>query len=370
MTQFSIADVEFMAQALRLARKGLYTTHPNPRVGCVLVQNAEIVGEGWHERAGGPHAEINAIDEAGEKARGATAYISLEPCCHQGLTPPCTDALIQAGISRVVAAMPDPNPEVSGQGMQALEKAGVKTSIGLLQQEAEALNQGFIKRMQHQRPYVRLKQAISLDGRTAMASGESKWISGAAARADVQRLRAQSSAILTGSGTVLADDPSLNVRDLDIGRQPLRVVVDSVLSTPEAAKMFSLEGDTLIVTASGDPNRVAVYVNAGAEVLCLPGSVGKVDLTALLEHLGEQQINEVLVEAGTVLSGGLLGAGLVDELIIYLSPHIMGNNARGMFNLPAIEQMADRIPMQINDVTAVGDDWRITATPVYETLDQ
>ncbi|MFV1997341.1 MAG: bifunctional diaminohydroxyphosphoribosylaminopyrimidine deaminase/5-amino-6-(5-phosphoribosylamino)uracil reductase RibD [Acidiferrobacterales bacterium] len=369
MISFSITDVEIMTRALRLARKGLYTTHPNPRVGCVLVKNGEIVGEGWHQKTGEPHAEIYAVQEAGEKARGATAYISLEPCCHQGRTPPCTDALIQAGISEVVVAMTDPNPEVNGQGLQTLAKAGIKTSVGLLQPEAEALNPGFIKRMQSQRPYVRLKQAISLDGRTAMASGESKWISGEAARADVQRLRAQSSAILTGSGTVLADDPSLNVRDLDIGRQPLRVVVDSVLSTPETARILSLEGDTLIVTASGDADRVAKFVKAGAEVLCLPGSVGRVDLSALLQHLAEQHVNEILVEAGSELSGGLLDAGLVDELIIYLSPHIMGNNARGMFNLPAIEKMANRISMQIKDVTAVGDDWRITATPVYKTHD-
>jgi len=270
----------------------------------------------------------------------------------------------------VVAAMPDPNPVVSGQGFQTLAEAGIKTSVGLMQQEAEALNPGFIMRMQSRRPYVRLKQAVSLDGRTAMASGESKWISGEAARADVQRLRAQSSAILTGSGTVLADDPSLNVRDLDIGRQPLRVVVDSVLSTPETAKMLSLEGDTLIVTASGDADRVAKFVDAGAEVLSLPGAVGKVDLPALLHHLAAQQINEILVEAGTVLSGSLLSAGLVDELIIYLSPHIMGDNARGMFNLPVIEEMADRISMQIKDITAVGDDWRITAIPMHETADQ
>lgn len=367
MTQFSSADVEYMACAIRLARKGMYTTHPNPRVGCVLVKDGNIVGEGWHERAGDPHAEVNAIKVAGENAKGATAYITLEPCCHHGRTPPCTDALIAAEISRVVAAMPDPNPQVAGRGMQAIADAGIETSIGLLQKEAESLNPGFIKRMQTGRPYVRLKQAISLDGRTAMASGESKWISGEPARADVQRLRAQSCAIITGSGTVLADDPSLNVRDMDIGRQPLRVVIDSVLSMPETAKMLSLEGETLVVTASGDADRVALFVNAGAEVLCLPGGVGKVDLPALLQHLAAQEINEVLIEAGTVLSGGLLSAGLVDELVVYLSPHIMGNAARGMFNLPAIENMAERMSLEFKDVTTVGDDLRITASPVYKT---
>jgi len=367
MTQFSTVDVEFMARAIRLARKGLFTTHPNPRVGCVLVKDGNIIGEGWHERAGKPHAEINAIDAASEAVKGATAYITLEPCCHHGRTPPCSDALIAAGVHCVIAAMPDPNPQVSGQGLQALSDAGIETGVGLLQQQAESLNPGFIKRMRDGLPYVRLKQAISLDGRTAMASGESKWISGEAARADVQRLRAQSSAILTGSGTVLADDPSLNVRDLDIGRQPLRVVVDSVLSVPETAKMLSLEGDTLIVTASGDADRVAIFVEAGAEVLCLPGGVGKVDLPTLMKHLAAQEINEVLVEAGTVLSGSLLSAGLVDELIVYLSPHIMGNGARGMFNLPTIENMAERLSLNITDVTAVGNDWRITANPAYES---
>lgn len=362
MTQFSAADVKHMARAIRLARKGLYTTHPNPRVGCVLVKDGEIMGEGWHQRAGEPHAEINAIKAAGEEARGATAYVTLEPCCHQGRTPPCSDALIAAGVTRVVVAMQDPNPQVAGQGIQALSDAGIETTTGLLQEQAEALNPGFIKRMQSGQPYVRLKQAVSLDGRTAMANGESKWISGKAARADVQRLRAQSCAILTGSGTMLADDPSLNVRVLDIGRQPLRVIVDSNLSMPETAKLLSLEGETLIVTASEDAERASVFVKAGAEVLCLPNGAGQVDLPALMQHLAAREVNEVLVEAGTVLSGSLLSAGLIDELIVYLAPHLMGNNARGMFNLPAIEKMADRITLQIVDVTAVGEDWRIIAT--------
>ncbi len=370
MTQFSAADFNHMARAIRLARNGLYTTHPNPRVGCVLVKDGEIVAEGWHEQAGEPHAEINAIKAASEEAKGATAYVTLEPCCHQGRTPPCSDALIAAGVTRVVAAMQDPNPQVAGQGMQSLKAAGIATSVGVLQREAESLNPGFIKRMQRGQPYVRLKQAVSLDGRTAMASGESKWISGEAARADVQRMRAQSSAILTGSGTVLADDPSLNVRDLDIGRQPLRVIIDSNLSIPGTAKLLSLEGETLIVTAIEDAERVSVFVKAGAEVLCLPNGAGKVDLPALMQHLAAREINEVLVEAGTVLSGSLLSAGLIDELIVYLAPHLMGNNARGMFNLPAIEKMADRITLQIKDVTAVGEDWRITAIPMYRTRAQ
>lgn len=367
MTNFSTADVEFMARAIKLARRGMYTTHPNPRVGCVLVVDGSIVGEGWHQRAGEPHAEILALNEAGEKSKGATAYVTLEPCCHQGRTPPCTDALVAAGVVRVVAAMQDPNPQVAGNGLQALASAGIEISVGLLQAESESLNAGFIKRMISGRPFVRLKQAISLDGRTAMGSGESKWISGEAARADVQRLRAQSAAIMTGSGTVLSDDPSLNVRDMDIGRQPLRIVVDSNLSMPETAKLLSLEGETLIVTSSEDADRASVFLKQGAEVLRLPNGTGKVDLLALMEHLASREINEVLVEAGTVLSGSLLSMGLVDELIVYLAPHLMGNSARGMFNLPSIDKMDDRITLQIIDVTAVGADWRITALPIYET---
>ncbi len=361
MTDFGTVDVDHMARAIRLARKGLYTTHPNPRVGCVLSVDGKVVGEGWHQRAGEPHAEVNAIKEAGDYSQGATAYVTLEPCYHQGRTPPCTAALIKAGVTRVVAAMLDPNPQVAGKGMRALSDAGMETATGLLQQEAEALNPGFIRRMLHQRPYVRLKQAISLDGRTAMDSGESKWISGEAARADVQRLRARSDAIVTGSGTVLADDPSLNVRDLEVERQPLRVVIDSNLSIPETAKLLTLEGQTLIVTASEDAERAAVFTRAGAEILYLPGSLGKVDLPALMQHLAAREINEVLVEAGTVLSGSLLTAGLVDELVVYLAPHLMGNAARGMFNLPAIDKMANRIVLEIKDITAVGEDWRITA---------
>lgn len=367
MTQFSRADVEYMARAIKLARRGLYTTHPNPRVGCVLVAHGEIVGEGWHRRAGEAHAEINAIDAAGKKSAGATAYVTLEPCCHQGRTPACTNALIKSGVVRVVAAMQDPDPRVAGKGLQEISAAGINVNVGLLQAEAEGLNAGFIKRMRRGRPYVRLKQAISLDGRTAMGSGESKWISGEAARADVQRLRAQSAAIVTGSGTVLSDDPSLTVRDIDIGRQPLRVVVDSNLSMPETAKLLSLEGETLIVTASEDADRASVFVKAGAEVLRLPNGAGKVDLPALMEHLASREINDVLVEAGTVLSGSFLGMGLVDELIVYLAPHLMGNSARGMFNLPSINNMEDRIALQIKDITAVGGDWRITAVPIYKT---
>ncbi len=360
------ADVEYMARALMLARRGLYTTDPNPRVGCVVVSDGAIVGEGWHERAGEPHAEINALNQAGNKARGATVYVTLEPCCHTGRTPPCSDALIEAGVSRVVAAMEDPNPQVAGQGLKALRDAGISVESGVLEEQAQQLNPGFVSRMRNRRPYVRAKLAVSLDGRTAMASGESKWITGDAARADVQRLRARSSAIITGSGTVLADNPSLNVRDLQIGRQPLRVIVDGNLSTPESSRLFKLEGQSLVATASEDADQVEVLVNAGAEVICLPSGADRVDLPALMQHLAAQEVNEVLVEAGSVLNGSLLSAQLVDELIVYIAPYIMGSNAKGMFSIPGLENMSDRMSLDIKDIRAVGNDWRITAHPVYE----
>jgi diaminohydroxyphosphoribosylaminopyrimidine deaminase/5-amino-6-(5-phosphoribosylamino)uracil reductase len=365
MSSQLIADVEFMSRALTLARRGLYTTDPNPRVGCVLVRDGEIVGEGWHERAGESHAEVNAIQQAGDKARGATAYVTLEPCCHTGRTPPCTQALVDAGVIRVVAAMEDPNPLVAGRGLAALADADIKVENGLLRSEAEKVNPGFISRMRLKRPYVRIKLAISLDGKTAMANGESKWITGDAARADVQRLRARSSAILTGSGTVLSDDPSLNVRDVDIGRQPLRVIVDANLSTPETAKMLKLDGSTLIATATEEPDLSEMLIGAGAEIILLPAGPNKVDLPALMQHLAAQEVNELLVEAGSTLCGSLLESKLVDELVIYLAPHIMGHDARGMFRLPAMENMADRISLNISDVRAVGKDWRITATPEF-----
>lgn len=364
-------DVRHMARAIALAKRGLYTTDPNPRVGCVLVKDGAVIGEGWHERAGQRHAEVHALDVAGAAARGATAYVSLEPCCHHGRTPPCTQALIRAGVARVVAAMPDPNPRVASQGIAELERAGIVVDIGLLRAEAEQLNPGFVARMTRGRPYVRVKLAASLDGRTALAGGESKWITGEAARADVQRLRARSSAILTGAGTVLADNPSLTVRDPDIGdarggmqgaiRQPLRVVVDGHLSVRPDARMLSLPGTTLIVTADDDADYAETLRAAGAEVLHLPASPDSVDLPALMRHLGTREVNELLVEAGATVCGALLTAGLVDELIVYLAPHLLGSSARGMFNLPGLESMADRVALEIRDVRAVGQDWRVTA---------
>jgi diaminohydroxyphosphoribosylaminopyrimidine deaminase/5-amino-6-(5-phosphoribosylamino)uracil reductase len=361
MTLFSPEDVRHMARALALAARGLYTTDPNPRVGCVLVKDGRVVGEGWHARAGEPHAEVHALHAAGAAARGATAYVSLEPCRHHGRTPPCTQALIQAGVARVVVAMPDPNPKVASQGIAELEHAGIRVQTGLLQAEAERLNPGFLTRMRHGRPQVRVKLAASLDGRTALASGESKWITGDAARADVQRLRARSSAILTGIGTVLADDPSLTVRDFDIGRQPLRVVLDGHLSMRPDARMLTLPGKTLVVTAEDDPEYAALLRVAGAEVLALAGGPDRVDLPELMRQLAQREVNEVLVEAGATVCGALLHAGLVDELVVYLAPHLLGTDARGMFSVPGLASMSDRTELEIADVRAVGSDWRITA---------
>ena len=361
MSNPSPDDLRHMARALQLAKRGLYTTDPNPRVGCVIVRDGQVVGEGWHMRAGEAHAELHALAAAGQQARGATAYVSLEPCCHHGRTPPCSEALIKSGIARVVAAMPDPNPRVASQGIAALERAGIRVDIGLLQAEAERLNPGFIARMTRGRPYLRVKLAASLDGRTALANGESKWITGEAARADVQRLRARSSAVLTGIGTVLADDPSLTVRDLDIGRQPLRVVVDPQLRMPPATRMLGLPGKTLVVTGEERASETAALRAAGAEVFCLPTISERMDLKLLLEQLAAREVNEALVEAGATLCGELLCAGLVDELVLYLAPHLLGSSARGLFNFPGLASMADRIALDIQDVRAIGKDWRITA---------
>jgi diaminohydroxyphosphoribosylaminopyrimidine deaminase/5-amino-6-(5-phosphoribosylamino)uracil reductase len=359
----SAADARFMARALQLARRGLYTTDPNPRVGCVIVKDGKIIGEGWHERASEPHAEINALNQAGKmNTHSAGVYLTLEPCCHQGRTPPCTQALVKAGVRRVVAAMRDPNPLVAGKGLKEIESHGIQTDVGLMEAEAAALNPGFISRMKRGRPFVRVKLAASLDGRTGMANGDSKWITGEAARADVQKWRARSSAILTGVGTVLADDPSLNVRDFKTGRQPLRVVLDSRLRMSPRARMLRNEGKTLIVTASGDAVLAETLKKVGAEVARISTPEKTVDLAALLKHLAWLEVNEVLVEAGATLCGALLRAGLVDELVLYYAPHVMGSAERGMFTLPPLLRMSDRITVEITDARAVGKDWRVIAT--------
>ncbi len=359
--EFSTDDYRYMSRALHLAERGRYTTHPNPNVGCVLVKDSAVVGEGWHEVAGGPHAEIMALRMAGAKAAGATAYVTLEPCCHHGRTPPCTDALLNAGVNKVIAAMEDPNHQVAGKGLEQLRMAGVQVASGLMSIEAEKLNLGYLKRRRTGRPFVRLKLAMSLDGRTAMASGESKWITTDAARQDVQRLRAESSAILTGVGTVLADDPAMTVRLDGMTRQPLRVVLDTNLSLPETARMLREPGETLLLTCSDDDTTKQRLQQAGATIQSLPFCGKSVDLDSVLDVLGDLQINDLLVETGATLSGAFVAAGLVDEFVIYMAPILMGDAARGLFRLPGLEAMADKLQLEIMDVRAVGKDWRITA---------
>lgn len=354
-------DHAMMARALRLAARGLYTAHPNPRVGCVIVHDNEVVGEGYHARTGGPHAEAAALEAAGAAARGATVYVTLEPCCHHGRTPPCTDTLIRAGVGAVVTGAGDPNPTVDGSGAERLQAAGIEVKTGVLQAECEALNAGFNSRMQRQRPLVRVKQALSLDGRTALANGASEWISGDASRADVQRWRARSSAILTGIGTVLADDPSLNVRDdaLGVHTQPERIIVDSEIRTPPDARLLGLPGQTRIFTAGDDPQRAGPLRDAGAIVETLPGTGGRVDLQALMRRLAELEINELLVEAGPALNGALLQEDLVDELLIYQAASVLGAGARGAFAVSDLQAMTERYSFSLQEVRRTGDDLRL-----------
>ncbi len=357
---FSPADHQHMAEALRLAEMGLYTATPNPRVGCVIVRDGQAVGSGWHEKTGGPHAEILALRAAGARARGATAYVSLEPCSHHGRTPPCIDALIEAGIARVVAAMQDPNPRVAGAGLARLRAAGIQVESGLLQDAAQALNSGFVARMSHGRPWVRMKIAASLDGRTALANGRSQWITGAEARRDGHAWRARACAVLTGIGTVLEDDPQLNVREVETPRQPLKVVVDSRLQLPLSAKLLA-SGRVLVTAAVEDKHAIAALRDKGAEVLVLPNAQGKVDLMELMRELGRREINEVQVEAGTKLNGSLLRENLVDELLLYLAPSILGDGARGMFSLPELTDLARKRLVQFGDVQSIGGNLRILA---------
>lgn len=357
-------DARMMARALQLAARGCYTTMPNPAVGCVIAHGDEVVGEGWHQRAGEPHAEVHALRAAGDRAKGASVYVSLEPCSHHGRTPPCADALIEAGVARVVYGMQDPNPNVAGRGLKKLCQAGIAVDGPLLEAEARALNRGFIKRQQQGLPWVTVKLAMSLDGRTAMASGESQWITGPAARSDVQRLRARSSAIVTGLGTVVHDNPALTVRAAELGlenaegiasRQPLRVVVDSQLRIPRDRRLLSDGGATLVASAIGGEL-------PGAEVVALDNGSGKVDLQALLVLLAQRECNEVLVEAGAELAGAFVAAGLVDELVVYMAPKLLGSAARPLLALP-LQAMSEAQNVEIVDIRALGDDWRITARP-------
>ena len=356
-----------MSRALELANRGMYTTDPNPRVGCVLVRDDRIVGEGWHQRAGEAHAEVNALTAAGEAARGATAYISLEPCCFTGRTGPCTEALIDAGISRVVAATLDPNPKVAGRGLARLTAAGIDVSCGLLEAEALHINPGFTMRMSVGRPFVRCKLAASLDGRTAMASGESQWITGPAARDDVQRYRARSSAIVTGSGTVRHDDPALTVRIPDAqGRQPLRVVLDSNGQVSPMAKLFQTPTPVLLVRSDAAPNRTGQSPRpypAHVESLTLPTAGTGVELSALMTELAAREINEVHLECGARLAGAFLVADLIDELVVYMAPVLLGDGARGLFHLPGLDRMAERVHLELCDLQRIGDDWRMTLRP-------
>ena len=358
----------FMARAIQLAERGIFTTDPNPRVGCVIVKDGTIIAEGWHQKAGEAHAEIHALNGLShDQTLGADCYITLEPCSHTGRTPPCADSLIKAGIKRAFVAMVDPNPLVAGQGVTRLLDDGITVTVGLLEQSAEALNIGFCQRMRTGKPYVRSKIAMSLDGRTAMASGESKWITGADARRDVQKLRAQSSAILTGIGTVLADDPELTVRfdpkddfypDGFEVRQALRVIVDSQLQISPKARLFNDSAPKLVVTSSKAEPAI------DAEIVRIVGTDEKIDLNGVMETLAKREINNVLVEAGSKLNGALLEAGLIDELIIYMAPKIMGDSAKGLFHLPSLRSMSENIELMITDIRAVGSDWRITAKPV------
>lgn len=366
------SDQAFMARALELARKGLYSTHPNPRVGCVIVRDGQVVGEGWHARAGEPHAEVHALRQAGERARGATAYVTLEPCSHHGRTPPCADALVNAGVARVVAAMQDPNPQVAGRGLLRLMDAGIAVQSGVLESEARALNAGFIKRMETGLPFVRVKLAMSLDGRTAMASGESQWITGPAARAAVQRLRARASVVLTSADTVLTDGARLTVRPDELGlnaeltalavtRPPLRVLVDGRLRVPLSAPFYQA-GKALVATCAVASARDR-FQEEGHELLAVPSSNGHVDLRRLLLELGSRGANEVLVEAGPRLAGAFARAGLVDEFQIFMAGRLLGSSARPLLDWP-LARMAEAPQLKITDVRAVGDDWRIIAVPL------
>jgi len=365
-------DDVWMQQALALAQKGIYSTRPNPAVGCVIVRDGKRVGQGWHPKAGEPHAEVFALREAGELARGATVYVTLEPCSHFGKTPPCADALVAAGVARVVMAMQDPNPQVCGRGMARLVSAGIEVVDGVKSHEAVALNQGFIKYMQTKKPFVRLKLASSVDGRTAMASGESIWITGDAARQEVHKLRARHGAIVTGIGTVLADDPSMNVRLAESTKRelglsdalchPLRVILDPNLSMPLDAKMLSLPGRTLLMssahTVQSNQSVVDSLLAAGVEIVAVQAKEDLLDLESVLDYLSqEEQIYDVMVESGASVAGAFVEAGLVDELHWFVAPHLMGHRGKPLLVLPHIDAMQDRIQLKSKSVQQVGDDW-------------
>jgi diaminohydroxyphosphoribosylaminopyrimidine deaminase/5-amino-6-(5-phosphoribosylamino)uracil reductase len=361
---FDAFDHQCMAQALRLAELGMNSTDPNPRVGCVLTRDREVVGTGWHRRAGEPHAEVFALREAGESARGATAYVTLEPCSHQGRTPACTEALIEAGVARVVFPVNDANPEINGNGKERLREAGIRVDVGLMKEQAEELNPGFFSRMRRKRPWVRVKLAQSLDGGTALANGASQWISCPESRQDVQNWRARSSAILTGIGTVLFDNPSLNVRIGEDARQPLRVIADSNWRTPADARTLGLPGEVLI--GGRDDIEVPVSLReSGATLLPLPAEDGRVRLESLLEALAAREANEVHVEAGASLAGALLERRLVDELVVYQAPVLLGSEIREPFAFGPLQDMADRVSLEWLETCHTGNDLRLRLAPRY-----
>ena len=364
---FSTLDCSYMAHALRLAEQGLNTTTPNPRVGCVIVQNNTIVGEGAHLKAGEPHAEVYALRQAGTLAKGADIYVTLEPCNHTGKTPPCVNAVIAAQPKRVIVAMQDPNPLVAGRGIAAMREAGIEVLVGVLEVQANMLNIGFVSRMTRGKPYVRCKVAASLDGKTALKNGKSQWITGEQARLDVQRWRAQSCAILTGIGTVLADNPSMTVRLSNAMRQPQNIIVDKQLQTPVDAKI--LQNPSVLIAYASDPNHQAASLSAaGAQLLHLPDANERVDLNALLQNLAQRGINEVLLEAGQGLNGAFLQANLIDEFILYYAPKFMGADAKGMFAIPAFTEMQQAVELDVIDMRKVGLDIRLRAKPLFTAL--
>ncbi len=355
---FSSDDHAYMSQALQLAEKGLYSTSPNPRVGCVIVRDGKIAGSGWHVQTGQPHAEINALNIAGGAAQGATVYLTLEPCSHYGRTHPCAEALIRAKVAKVIIAMQDPNPLVAGRGASLLKQSGINVLVGLMGEWAKDLNVGFVSRMTNNRPWVRMKIAASLDGKTALNNGVSQWITGEAARHDGHRFRARSCAVLTGIGTVLEDDPQLSVRFIETSRQPLRIIIDSQLKIPTTAKVLRGEGE-LIFTTTDNKERISALKEAGARPIILPSEKGKIDLAGLMQILADFEINELLVEAGNRLSSAFIREGLVDELIIYLAPHLIGNRAMGMLQLPELTDLSEKYNLKIKDLRMVGEDIRI-----------
>jgi diaminohydroxyphosphoribosylaminopyrimidine deaminase/5-amino-6-(5-phosphoribosylamino)uracil reductase len=359
---FGAADHAFMARAFALAGRGRYTATPNPNVGCVIVRDGRIIGEGWHEKAGDAHAEVNALKACSENPRGATVYVTLEPCAHHGRTPPCVESLIAAGVARVVAALEDPNPRVSGKGHATLRAAGIEAEVGLMADEARRIHRGFQARMSRGRPWVRVKLGVSLDGRTALANNKSRWITSPEARRDVHDLRAQSCAVLTGIGTVLADDPELTVRDVDCRRQPLRVLLDSRLEIQEGAKIMK-GGNLLIVTATGDEARAVALRRRGYKVVRIPTEQvkGKVDLRLMMDELARHELNDILVETGARLNGSLLQAGMVDEIITYIAPSVLGDLAHGMFAIGELSALDERVRLEFTDVRQIGPDLRVTA---------